>query len=107
RRTVLAALLVVSVALGVLRVQTDFTRQILAFVGGMSLRTFAVPALSGRLRAGLVVLLAGVPWLEPDFGYAAWALAAMIIAEAATGHAAGPGGAGDDQRQPLGPERPH
>jgi len=83
RRTVLAALLVVSVALVVLRVQTDFTRQILAFVGGMSLRTFAVPALSGRLRAGLVVLLAGVPWLEPDFGYAAWALAAMIIAEAA------------------------
>jgi len=40
-------------------------------VGGMSLRTFAVPALSGRLRAGFVVLLAVVPWLEPDFGYAA------------------------------------
>jgi len=25
----------------------------------------------------------GVPWLEPDFGYAAWALAAMIVAAAA------------------------
>jgi len=84
RRTVLVALLVLSVIVVAARVQTDFTRQIVAFVSGMVLRTFAVPALSGRLRAGLVVLLAGAPWLWPDGGYAAWALAAMLIAEAGT-----------------------
>jgi peptidoglycan/LPS O-acetylase OafA/YrhL len=83
RRPVLTALLVLSVVVVAFKVQTDFTRQIVAFLGGMSLRTLAVPALSGRWRVGLIILLAGVPWLWPDLGYAAWALAAMLIAEAA------------------------
>jgi len=83
RQPALAALLLgvgVVVAVGL---QTDFTRQILAFVGGMSLRAFAVPALPMPSRAVALILLAGVPWLWPDFGYAAWALAALIVAEAA------------------------
>jgi len=59
RRTVLAALLVVaspSCAAGA----DDFTRQILAFVGGMSLRRSRAGAV-GPVRAGFVSCWLGVP----------------------------------------------
>jgi peptidoglycan/LPS O-acetylase OafA/YrhL len=82
RRPALLGLLVLTVALVALGVQADFTRQVLAFVCGMSLRAFAVSAAPASHRTALVVLLVPIAWLSPDFGYAAWAVAALVVAEA-------------------------
>ncbi len=82
-RPVMVGWLAVIIVMVAFRVQTDFTRQILAFVCGMSVAAFAVPAAPPAFRAALIMLLAGVPWLWPDLGYAAWAVAALIVAAAA------------------------
>jgi len=81
-RATLSALAALTVALVALQVQSDFTRQILAFLAGMALRAFAVSTAPVAIRTALVALLPAGAWAWPDAGYAAWAIAALILADA-------------------------
>lgn len=78
RLPVIGVLAATAVALTLVDYRTDFTRQILAFLLGMAVREIGLLDARPYVRLALVAALVPMAWLEPDLGYAAWAMAAIV-----------------------------